>query len=104
MDNVITPYDPFKNFTHENYISKKIIVHVFQRKTRKYITTIKGLEYQNIDIKNFIKYVKKKCSCNGNFNKDNKIIQIQGDQKSEIIQILTEIYNIHNEDIIIRGI
>jgi len=46
----------------------------------------------------------KKCSCNRNFNKDNKIIQIQWGQKLEIIQILTEKYNIHNEDIIIRGI
>ena len=26
---------------------------------------------KDIKEKNFIKYVKKKCSCNGNFNKDN---------------------------------
>jgi len=45
MYNMNSPYDPFKNFTYENSINKKIIVLVFQSKTRKYITKIKGLDY-----------------------------------------------------------
>ena len=107
MDEILNnmgPCDPFKELTQKNAITEKITIHVVQRKTRKYITAVEGLEYHEINAKSFLKDLRKRCSCNGNYDKEKNAVQFQGNQKADIVKILTEEYGVDNDSIILRGI
>ena len=107
MDEILNnmgPYDPFKELTDKTSVREKITIHVVQRKARKYITAVEGLEYYDIDFKEFLKTTRKKCNCNGNFEKEKNLLQFQGDQKVKLVQLLTEEYNVAKNMIILRGL
>lgn len=67
----------------------EIHIRVYQRKSRKYVTTIEGLPL-DLDLKHILKYMKKNFSCNGVVKTTTKngvekrIIQISGDQRDNI--------------------
>jgi translation initiation factor SUI1 len=104
--NLIGPYDPFKDITEKqnNVTLEKITIHVLQRKINKYITTIEGLVNHGIDPETFLKDIRKQCSCNGTYNKTEQAIQIQGNHRIQLAEILTEEYNIAKNMIISRGV
>lgn len=102
--NNMGPYDPFKELSEKNSVTEKITIHVVQRKTRKYITSVEGLEYHGIDLKAFLKDVRKRCSCNGNLNKEKNIVQVQGNQRVDLVKILTDDYDVDPDMITTRGI
>ena len=82
---------------------KKIHLTYQQRNKRKGITIIEGLD-NSIDLKAFVKNIKKQFCCSGTIKDDEEkgiIIQFQGDHRNEISAILKEKYNI--EDIVIHG-
>lgn len=147
MEDIILPYDPSKEMETKNETTVKIIIHVFQRTSRKYITKIENLDYYIDYIKDldeFLKIVKKRCSCNGNkeikiknnkkfknekedsesndnsnnsdsdddsdneykevLNKDEIVINFQGNQKEKIFNLLKTHYKINKNNILLRGL
>lgn len=89
-------FDNNVNFDDDNDDElKQVFVHlrVFQRKTRKYITTIEGLE-ESINLKKIMKYMRKTYNCNGNIKNvekgdvTTKVIQLQGDKREDIKKFL----------------
>lgn len=87
---------------------KEIHIRVFQRKTKKYITTIEYLD-QNLDFKKILKKMKDKFHCNGsiNYKKDSvnndKIIQLSGDKRNDIIDFLVNNKICKKEEIKVHG-
>jgi translation initiation factor 1 len=77
----------------DSEINNEIHIRVFQRKTRKYITTIEHLD-QDLDFKKILKKMKDKFHCNGSisYQKDTaskeKLIQLSGDKRNDIIEFL----------------
>ena len=106
--------DKFKNlFNNDNEFNvegeldtleyKKIHLRYQQRNKRKGITIIEGLD-SSIDLKSFVKDIKKKFCCSGtikNNDEEGIIIQFQGDHRQDISEILKNDYNIN--DITIHG-
>ena len=77
-----------------------------QRNAKKYITSIEGLTSEDIDVKNFIKKIKKTFGCGANktTNKHGAlVIQIQGDQRRNIYLLLQKKYGFSKDNIIIHG-
>lgn len=71
---------------------KEIHIRVYQRKSRKYITTIEGMD-SDLNFKKIIKCMKKTFSCNGTIKMDPKnerlkIIQLAGDQRDDVKDFL----------------
>ena len=67
------------------------------------MTLIEGLD-DNIDLKSFVKEIKKKYCCAGTIKQDDDekiIIQFQGDHREDIKQILKDKYGCN--DIVIHG-
>lgn len=102
-------YDPFKDMMQEmqddlDAETRKITIHVVKRKARKYITSVQGLHYHDINIPDFLKTMRKKCSCNGNLDKESNTVKFQGDQKDKLIQILVRDFSISEDMINLRGL
>lgn len=82
----------------------KITVHVMQRNKNKCITIIEGLDNYDIDKPKFLVNMRKKCSCNGNIDKESGFVKLQGDQKDVIKEVLVKVYKVSVNNIIIRGV
>ena len=86
--------DKFKenNKKDLNIITKCIHIRLQQRNGRKSLTTIQGLN-PNLDFERINKVLKKEFCCNGCVIEDPDlgiIIQLQGDQRNNIIKFLIE--------------
>lgn len=97
----------FDNFNCEyeldNIDNRKIHIRYQQRNKRKGMTIIEGLD-NNIDLKSFVKEIKKKFCCAGTIKEDEEnkiIIQFQGDHREVIKNILFENYGC--KDIVLHG-
>ncbi|KAJ3241858.1 Iron-sulfur assembly protein 1 [Chytriomyces hyalinus] len=69
-----------------------IHIRIQQRNGRKTLTTVQGLAAE-IDPKKVLKAFKKQFACNGNIIEDEEhgeCIQLQGDQRTKVLQFLTE--------------
>ncbi|KAJ3726060.1 eukaryotic translation initiation factor 1 [Lentinula raphanica] len=69
-----------------------IHIRIQQRNGRKTLTTVQGLAKQ-YDLKKILKAFKKEFACNGTIHDDEKlgeVIQLQGDQRSKILDFLVE--------------
>ena len=67
-------------------------IRVQQRNGRKCITTVQGLD-QALDLKKILKTLKKSNNCNGTVVEDDdmgQVIQLQGDQRTEVEKFLTD--------------
>ena len=88
--------------------SAEIHIRVFQRKTNKYITTVEHLD-QTLDLKKLLKKMKDKFHCNGSisYQKDcvskDKIIQLSGDKRNDVIYFLVSNNICKKESIKIHG-
>jgi translation initiation factor 1 len=71
---------------------KKIHLRTQQRNGKKCITTVQGLD-NDLDIKRIAKAMRKQFNCNGTIEEHEQygeIIQLQGDQRDNVIQWLVE--------------
>lgn len=79
----------------------QIHVRLKQYKTRSYVTSIEGLP-STTNLNNILKTMKKLLGCNGTIK--NTMIQLSGDHRENVKQLLIK-YDVCNEDeIIIHGI
>ena len=71
------------------------------------MTNIQGLEeYENIEIKGFLKKIKKKLCCNGciiDHKEYGNVLQFQGDKRNEIKDILVKYYEIDEKNVEVHG-
>ncbi|KAI3959991.1 hypothetical protein MKW92_001154 [Papaver armeniacum] len=103
--------DPFAyedNFSGKRAAkSKGAYVHlrVHKRKGKKCLTTVEGLN-PDLNLENILKDFKKGFCCNGNVAQDKelgKVIQLQGDQRKNVLDSLVRAGVSEKEDIKIHG-
>ena len=76
-------------------------IRIQQRNGRKSLTTVAGLS-RDLDLKKILKYLKKAYSTNGTIIEDEEagsVIQVQGDQRRNIYEALTQ-WNILDKDMV----
>ena len=85
--------------------SDLVHIRVQQRNGRKCITTVQGLA-DDLDIKRICKAFKKNFQCNGAVTKDSElgeIIQLSGDQRTNVSSFLTEQEIAKKTQVVIHG-
>lgn len=93
--------DVTNNISTINFNDYKIIhIRIKQRKAKSYITSIDNLQ-GNLDI--VLKRLKKVLCCNGTINSD-EIINLNGDHRETIKNMLLEAQICREDQIIIHGI
>mmetsp|Transcript_21691 Transcript_21691/g.31565 ORF Transcript_21691/g.31565 Transcript_21691/m.31565 type:complete len:107 (-) Transcript_21691:143-463(-) len=95
--------DPFAD--KEDDKGSKIHVRVQQRNGRKCITTIQGLP-DDLDLKKITRALKKTFQCNGTVNNDaelGEIIQLSGDQRTNVREFFVDQEICHDDQIVIHG-
>jgi translation initiation factor 1 len=88
-----------------NNVEDKVHVRVQQRNGRKCITTIAGLA-EDLDVKRICKAFKKNFSCNGAVQNDieiGEVIQLSGDQRTNVKSFLVDQEICHNENVVLHG-
>jgi len=93
----LTTFDPFADEadggpTDVDSQANHIHIRIQQRNGRKTLTTLQGLP-KEYDAKKLLKAFKKEFACNGTLVDDEdsgKVIQLQGDQRSKISNLLVE--------------
>ena len=66
--------------------AQKITVSLVQKRYKKNVTIIKGIDTAKIDIKHVMKVLKSKLACGGTYKNDE--IELQGDHRSRVKQVL----------------
>ena len=79
--------DTFETIAKE----QKIKVRVEKRSYGKMVTLIEGIDDTTIDVKNILKELKRRLGCGGTYDKENKVIELQGDHRSRIKKVLEEL-------------
>jgi len=101
MDNFLFP-----EFFEEDRqkVQNKVHLRVFQRSSKRYVTTIEGLD-GDLNFKKILKFLKKTFSCNGNIKtqEEGKIIQLSGDQRENVKEFLINEKICDKDDIILHG-
>lgn len=96
--------DEFKNEEENN----KIIISLQQRNSKKYWTIIENLDWlKKFVYKRTLKLFKKVLVCNGSIienDKNEKIIQLQGNHIEDIKEYFNIYYKLNEDNYIIRGI
>ena len=85
---------------------QKIHIRIFQRTNKKYITIIQNTEQLDSDEKNLLKKFKSKLCCNGHIKEHKEygnVIQLQGDKREDLRDILVKDYKINPETIELHG-
>ncbi|KAG0267244.1 Eukaryotic translation initiation factor eIF-1 [Mortierella polycephala] len=101
-------YDPFADLgdTGETGDQQSYIhIRIQQRNGRKTLTTIQGLP-TGFDKKRMLKVFKKEFACNGTLVDDEDlgtVIQLQGDQRSKVSEILIKEGEINKKQIKVHG-
>jgi len=83
----------------------KIHIRVQQRNGRKTLTTIQGLE-SKYDLKKIVKACKKEFACNGtvvDHAEYGQVIQLQGDQRTSVNNLLTTVGICKKEQVQVHG-
>ena len=96
----------FNEETFTNEIKNKVTISKQQRNCRKCWTLIENFaeNLENEEIKKFIKTVKKSQCCNGSYQVDDKVIQIQGDQTDFVKDLICNKYDYSEDDILVKGV
>ena len=97
--------DPFSNKVGDGKDVSKIHVRVQQRSGRKCLTTIQGLA-DDLDTKKIARALKKMYQCNGSVINDEElgeIIQLSGDQRTNVRDFFTKEEVCHEDQIVIHG-
>ena len=89
------------NFYQGSYITEtNVHIRIQNRNGKKCITTIQGLA-NDLDLNRITKTLKKTFKCSGTIIED--VIQIQGDQRNNIVDFLVSENIVSKERIIIHG-
>ncbi|XP_004294387.1 PREDICTED: protein translation factor SUI1 homolog isoform 3 [Fragaria vesca subsp. vesca] len=104
---ITTAFDPFAEARDADAPGAKEYVHirVQQRNGKKCLTTVQGLK-KDFSYEKILKDLKKEFCCNGNVVQDKelgKIIQLQGDQRKNVLQFLIQARIVKKEQIKIHG-
>lgn len=75
---------------------QQILIYTSRRRFGKLMTILEGINRKDIDLKDLATQLKTKCACGGTV-KDGRI-ELQGDQKRKVVNILTSIG--YSEDMI----
>ena len=89
---ILKSLDQINHFSSSPVSEKKIHLRTQQRNGKKCITTVQGLD-DDLDIKRIAKAMRKQFNCNGSIDEHEQygqIIQLQGDQRDNVIQWLIE--------------
>ncbi|KAG0049363.1 Eukaryotic translation initiation factor eIF-1 [Gryganskiella cystojenkinii] len=101
-------YDPFADIGNAGDTSDQqsyIHIRIQQRNGRKTLTTIQGLP-SNFDQKRMLKIFKKDFACNGTLVEDEElgsVIQLQGDQRTKVLTLLTTEGGIDKKQVKLHG-
>lgn len=101
-------FDPLADAaSQEDTASDKDYVHIRiqQRNGKKSLTTVQGLK-QQYDYKKVLKALKKEFCCNGTVVDDpelGQVIQLQGDQRKNVLEFLTQEKLVKKDMIKIHG-
>ncbi|KAL1917780.1 uncharacterized protein VTP21DRAFT_3614 [Calcarisporiella thermophila] len=103
-------FDPFADTGEDNSAGsfdqqQYIHIRIQQRNGRKALTTLQGLPSE-FDRKKLLKAFKKEFACNGTIVADEElgeVIQLQGDQRTKIVQFLVEQANIPKKQFKVHG-
>jgi len=69
--------------------AQKIKVYTTKRKFGKLMTVIEGIEERDIDLKELLRKLKTACACGGTYK--DKRIELQGDHKARVKEMLMKI-------------
>ncbi|PIN08664.1 Translation initiation factor 1 (eIF-1/SUI1) [Handroanthus impetiginosus] len=100
-------YNPFEEAQDSGGAGAKEYVHIRiqQRNGKKSLTTVQGLR-KEFSYEKILKDLKKEFCCNGNVVQDKelgKVIQLQGDQRKNVSQFLTNAGVVKKDQIKIHG-
>lgn len=99
----VSANDPFS--VENNTDNSKIHIRMQQRSGRKCITTVEGLA-DDLDLLKITKALKKTFKCNGSVNQDpelGEIIQLSGDQRTNVREFFVDQEVCHEDQIVIHG-
>jgi len=65
---------------------QKIIVYVEEKRFKKMMTVIQGIDESKIDIKALLKKLKSTLACGGTYK--NNCIELQGNHKDRVVELL----------------
>ncbi|VEL25661.1 unnamed protein product [Protopolystoma xenopodis] len=97
--------DPFAGFGEEKSDDTLVHIRIQQRNGRKTLTTVQGIDPE-YDLKKILRYSKKKFACNGtvvNHDEYGEILQLQGDQRKNIAEMLVECQIVTEKQVKIHG-
>ncbi len=69
--------------------AQRIKVTTARRKFGKLMTVVEGIDDKDIDLKDLVKRLKTECACGGTYK--DKRIELQGDHKRKVKEILGQI-------------
>mmetsp|Transcript_35036 Transcript_35036/g.89524 ORF Transcript_35036/g.89524 Transcript_35036/m.89524 type:complete len:115 (+) Transcript_35036:775-1119(+) len=104
----LNSFDPYPIISKKEFKKSKNLCHIRlqQRNGRKSLTIIQGLN-EKLNIEKIIKALKKEFCCNGCILCDvnlGKIIQLQGDQRENVIKFFLEQEIVSKKNFKIHGI
>ncbi|KAH7431937.1 hypothetical protein KP509_08G074500 [Ceratopteris richardii] len=111
IDVLSVPFDPFKEVDNSTESTPgvgsqgAVHVRVQQRNGRKGLTTVQGIN-KSFSYNKILKDLKKEFCCNGNVVVDlelGQVIQLQGDQRKNVAQFLTQRGILKKEQIKLHG-
>ena len=96
----------FNEESFKNNIKNKVTISRQQRNGRKCWKIIENFAetLEMDDIKQFIKKIKKTKCCNGSYQVDDKVIQLQGDQTDYVKDLICNKHGYNEEDILVKGV
>uniref|UniRef100_A0A6C0JS28 SUI1 domain-containing protein n=1 Tax=viral metagenome TaxID=1070528 RepID=A0A6C0JS28_9ZZZZ len=89
----------------EKSVTTPLDVHIriYKRNGKKYVTTVEGLDLEEVIIKKFISKCSKKYSCGGSYDKKDKIVKFSGDFRNNISEFLLENEIVEKQNLHIHG-
>jgi len=97
--------DSGKGSTMKNSQAGYVHIRIQQRNGRKSLTTVQGLA-TDLDLKRILRFLKKTFSTNGTILRDEengKVIQLQGDQRRNVLEFLTKCHICERPEIKVHG-
>ncbi|CAK8673238.1 eukaryotic translation initiation factor 1-like [Clavelina lepadiformis] len=101
-------YDPFADASKGNDVgSQGTVIHIRiqQRNGRKTLTTVQGIS-DDYDKKKIVRACKKEFACNGtvvDHSEYGEVLQLQGDQRTNIAEFLTNVGLAKKDQVKIHG-
>ena len=83
-----------------NIVETKVHIRSQQRNARKSLTTVEGID-EKYDLKRLLKAFRKEFSCNGTIS--DEVIILQGDQRQNVYDFITQVGLVDEKNVIIHG-